>query len=346
MEIDGKNLTIVIYGAGAVGASICGWLAPHYDNIYLLARGENGQVIKTKGLTMYQHTINNKQIIKLKVIEDLEEVPNIDVVMIAVKNYDLEDAAKGIYKKLGDKPIIIALQNGVENQKILPRFFSNIIHGVIILSTWRDGPGVFGHSIKGYVIIGTLTNNLQDEMKTIKDSLISGFKFKISKKIQDAIHTKLVFNLSNSILTLINHTNIEGKTVSRLGHIYNNSLVEGIKILEAAGFKEHRVPGLVPWNVLKETVKGSDEKLGTMLLNRLEATGPNSMSQDIIMRHKSQSEIEHLNGYVVNLAKKMGVSAPYNSTIYELCKNQFQKKPYEQLEADTVWNYIQQKLNR
>ncbi|GAH03725.1 unnamed protein product, partial [marine sediment metagenome] len=225
MEIDRNNLTIVIYGAGAVGASICGWLAPHYENIYLLARGENGRVIKANGLTMYHHTIDNKQIIKLKVIEDIEEVPHIDVVMIAVKNYDLEEAAKDIYNKLGDKPIIIALQNGVENQKILPQFFSKIIHGVIVLSTWRDELGVFGHSIKGFVIIGTLTNNLQTEMKTIKKSLISGFKFKISKNIQDAIHTKLILNLSNSVLTLINHTDIKKESVAKLGHIYNNTLV-------------------------------------------------------------------------------------------------------------------------
>jgi len=40
MENDLNNLEIVIYGAGAVGASICGWLTPHHDKIFLLARGE------------------------------------------------------------------------------------------------------------------------------------------------------------------------------------------------------------------------------------------------------------------------------------------------------------------
>ena len=66
-----------------------------------------------------------------------------------------------------------------------------------------------------------------------------------------------------------------------------------------------------------------------MLLNRLEATGPSSMSQDIIMRQKTQSELEHLNGYILKLAKDLGVSTPYNSTIYELCQSQFSKKPFQ-----------------
>ena len=345
MENGQNNPIIVIYGAGAVGASICGWLTPHYNKIYLLARGENAKVIKAKGLTLYQNTIDNKQLIRVNVIEKLEEIPKIDVVIIAVKNYDLEDAARNISSKLGDKPLIIALQNGVENQNILPNYFSKIIYGVIILSAWRDEPGVFGYSIKGYVIFGTLDNSLQSEMKKIKKILIPGFKFKISQNIQDAIHTKLILNLSNSVLTLINHTEIDKKSVSTLGHIYNNTLVEGISILEAAGFKEHRVPGLVPWNLLKKAIQGSDEISGTMLLNRLEATGPNSMSQDIIMRQKAQSELEHLNGYVLTLAKNSGIPVPYNSTIYELCKSQFQKKPYKQLDVEEVREIIQLKLN-
>ena len=45
MENDRSNLEIVIYGAGAVGATICGFLSPHYNKIYLLARGENAQAI-------------------------------------------------------------------------------------------------------------------------------------------------------------------------------------------------------------------------------------------------------------------------------------------------------------
>jgi ketopantoate reductase len=96
---------------------------------------------------------------------------------------------------------------------------------------------------------------------------------------------------------------------------------------------------------LKKTAQGSDETSGTMFLNQLKGVGPNSMSQDIIVRQKTQSELEHLNGYFIKLAKKSGISAPYNSTIYELCKSQFQKKPFTQLEAKDVWQTIQQKLN-
>ena len=55
---DKDKLEIVIYGVGAIGAAIGGLLNPHYDKLYLLARGENAKVLKSKGLTLYQK-LNN-----------------------------------------------------------------------------------------------------------------------------------------------------------------------------------------------------------------------------------------------------------------------------------------------
>lgn len=336
---------VVIYGAGAIGSSICGWVTPVYNNVYLLARGKNAQTIKSNGLAIYQGSLDNKQVIIVNVIEDLNEKLDAGIVIITVKNYDLEEVAKDIHAKLGDKPLIIALQNGVENQIILPKYFSKVVYGVIMVSAWRDKPGVFGHAVKGYIICGTLDNALQDEMKNIKNWFSGGFKFRISQNIQDAIHTKLLFNLSNSILTLIDYTDISKESISTLGQIHYKTLAEGIKVFASAGFKEHRLPGLVPWNVLKTTAQSSDETSGKMLLNQIKGAGPNSMAQDLIIRQKSLSELEHLNGYVVKLAKKLEISVPFNNTIYELCKAQFQKKPFKQLKVEEVWEEILKKLN-
>lgn len=333
---------VVIYGAGAIGASICAWLTPVYNNIYLLARGKNAQTIKSKGLTIYQHSLDNKQVVNVNVIEDLNEKLDAEIVIITVKNYDLEEVAKDIHVKLGDKPVIIALQNGVENQKVLPKYFSKVVYGVIMISAWRDEPGVFGYAVKGYIMCGTLDNGLQDQMKNIKKRFSGGLKFRISRNIQDAIHTKMILNLSNSILTLINHTDIGNDSISALGKIYFKTLAEGIKVFESAGFKEHKLPGLVPWDVLKKMAQGSNKTSGTMILKQIKSGGPNSMAQDVIIRKKTQSELEHLNGYVVKLAKKLDISIPFNSTIYELCIEQFQKRPFKQLGVEDVWEEIQE----
>jgi len=132
------NFTIVIYGSGAIGATLGGWLSQDYHHIYLLARGENADAIKSNGLILYENNPEKSYTIPVNVVVDLRELEIIDLIIIAVKNYDLEAVAKDIYQKVDDKAIILALQNGVENLKILPKYFSKIVYGVIVMSAWRD----------------------------------------------------------------------------------------------------------------------------------------------------------------------------------------------------------------
>ena len=47
-----NTLKIVIYGVGGIGATLGGWLTQGYDNVYLLARGENAKALKTNGLIL------------------------------------------------------------------------------------------------------------------------------------------------------------------------------------------------------------------------------------------------------------------------------------------------------
>ncbi|MFW9987125.1 MAG: ketopantoate reductase family protein [Candidatus Odinarchaeota archaeon] len=340
MEDLNKEYEIVIYGAGAIGASIGAWLTPYYDKVYLLARGQNAEVMKNKGIIIYRKEKPPKDPIPVKIIQDLNEKPSTNVVIIAVKNYNLEEVAKDIYEKLGDKPIIIALQNGTENQKVLPKYFSKIMYGVIMISAWRDRPGIFGYLNRGYLILGTLDNNLQKELKEMSEILSRATMVQISKKIQDAIHGKMIFNLLNSILTLINHNNPTLKSISLLREIIVTTLNEGINIVQAAGYHEHSLPGFVPWKELRDAVNLPPEKADKFFSRFFINRGPNSMIQDMIIRQKGQSELEYLNGYFIKLANSLGIDAPFNKILYKLCKENFKKTPYQPLEPEEVYDLL------
>ena len=64
------------------------------------------------------------------------------------------------------------------------------------------------------------------------------------------------------------------------------------------------------------------------------------MKQDMIIRQKTQSELESLNGYFLKLANSLGVDAPYNKVLYEICKEHFKKTPYQPLEPEEVYNIL------
>jgi hypothetical protein len=65
-----------------------------------------------------------------------------------------------------------------------------------------------------------------------------------------------------------------------------------------------------------------------------------SMGQDVLQRKKTETELEYLNGYLVSLADEYGCPAPYNRTIYRLCREQFARPGFEPLPARRVWDEI------
>ena len=341
-----NKLKFVFYGAGGIGATLGGWLSQNYENIYILARGDNAKAMKDNGLILYERENKNPEPIPVRIIEDLNELTSIDVVVIVVKNYDLKKVAKDIYSKLGDKPIIVALQNGVENQEILPKYFSKIIYGVVVQSGWYDKPGVFGNRGKGYIILGTLNNENQELLEKIAQIFNLGFTTRITKNYQEAAHSKLIVNLANSIFTLISSELGDDIAIFKLWQIFVNVFLEGVKVIKVAGYDEYELRGLPSWNMMK-IGKNLDKKAAVNNIERsLEYSWLNSMAQDKIIRQKDQSELESLNGYILKLADSLNIEIPYNKIIYKLCKKQFKKMPYQPLPIEVVWEKINEALNK
>ena len=68
------------------------------------------------------------------------------------------------------------------------------------------------------------------------------------------------------------------------------------------------------------------------------------MSQDIIQRGGTNSELDSLTGYILKLARQNKVNAPYNETIYELGKERFNKPGFTPMDVKEVWAEVQKKL--
>ena len=340
MDLNNDDLTIVIYGIGGIGATIGGWLTQKNDNVYLLARGENAQTLESHGLILHERGNDNLEPIPVKVIEDLNEITNIDIIVITVKNYDLEEVAKDISTKLGDVPIVVGLQNGFENQQILPKYFTKVVYAVVVQSGWREEPGKFGTRGKGHLTLGTPENENPEITEKIAKILNLGIPTKTTQQFQDAAHSKLIINLSNATFTLISSELKDDDAIFKLWDIFMNVYLEGVEVVKAAGYKEYELKGLPSWNVM-ELSRNLDKATAIKNFGRnLKYSWFNSMAQDMIHRQKNQSELESLTGYLVKLADSLNIKIPYNRVIYELSKQQFEKKPYQPLLVETVWEEI------
>jgi len=346
VEKKNEDLTVVIYGIGGIGATLGGWLSQKNDNVYLLSRGKNAKALKSNGLILKNIVSDTTETIKVNVIEDLNEIQNIDVVVITVKNYDLEEVAKDIFEKLGNNPIVVGLQNGFENQQTLPKYFTKVVYAVVVQSGWIEEPGIIGTRGKGHLTLGTPENKNLEITEKVAKILNLGIPTITTQEFQDAAHSKLIINLSNATFTLISSELKDDDAIFTLWKIFLNVYLEGVNVVKAAGYKEFRLKGLPSWEVM---AMGKNLDKATAINNfgrNLKYSWFNSMAQDMIHRKKNQSELESLTGYLIKLADSLDIKIPYNRTIYKLSKEQFKKVPYQPLPVEVVWEKINDELNR
>lgn len=340
-----KDMKIVFFGAGAIGQSVGGWIAPHHDNVFFLDQGEVARIMKEKGITLFEQ--NKKDAAThatVKVIDDLREANDADVVVLGVKNYSLDGVAKAVRGVLGDRPIIIAMQNGVENQKILPNYFTKVIYCVIGYNAWFDEKGVVGYQKKGPLVFGTRNNELMDEMKEIAAVFNKGVETVVVDHLQDAAHSKVIINLTNSLTTLIGHGFQPVSDESLFQKLLTNLLYEGTKIARAAGFHECKIGGMPPWMLLKIGAVLPQFLTRGMFRKNAKKMVMSSMAQDIIQRGGHDSEIDTINGYMLGLAERYRVDAPYNKAVYDLCKREFSGKTFTPLDVKEVWAEVSKRL--
>ena len=346
MKLSGKDLKMAFFGTGAIGASVGGWVAPLHKETYFLDQGKILDALKTGGIRLYQGDKKEKAMttVPVKVMEDLSELRSMDVIVICVKNYSLEAIAQVIKANAKDNVIIVSMANGIDNQQILPKYFSRVIYCIISYNAWMDHPVTVGYQKKGPLVIGTPDNSLRTEMNTIADIFNQGVETVITEHLQDAVHSKIVVNLTNSLTTLVGQGFKEISDLDTFQRLLTNTLYEGVRVVKAAGYKECKLGGMPTWTLLTASALLPRLLTRPLFKKNVAKMVMSSMSQDIIQRGGTDSELESLTGYILRLARKNRINAPYNETIYELGKELFGKPGFSPMDVRDVWVKVQQKL--
>ena len=107
-------MKFAVMGAGEFGSRYGGWLVNAGLDVTFIARGQRYEEIKRDGL----HTPSDPEgrsmnIAHVQVTNTPAAVGPVDVVIFAVKNYHLEEAAEQMKPLLGDTTVVLPMQNGV-----------------------------------------------------------------------------------------------------------------------------------------------------------------------------------------------------------------------------------------
>jgi len=148
------NFRIAIVGAGAIGLYYGAKLAHFGRDVHFLLRSDYEAVCK-RGLRILSKS-ENIHVAKVNAYRTTAEIGQCDLVIVAVKTTSNSELPPLIAHLLGEKTIILTLQNGLGNEEFLAGHFSaeRILGGLCFICLNRTEPGVVERFDYGRLAIG------------------------------------------------------------------------------------------------------------------------------------------------------------------------------------------------
>jgi 2-dehydropantoate 2-reductase len=133
-------MKILIMGSGGVGGYFGARLVLGGADVTFVARGAHGAAMREHGLTL-DTPQGPLQAARIKIVERAGDAAPPDMVLLAVKLWDTEDALQQIKPVVGPHTTVISLQNGVLKEDQLAKVFAReqLMGGVAYVAT--RGPG-------------------------------------------------------------------------------------------------------------------------------------------------------------------------------------------------------------
>ncbi len=326
---------IVFVGAGAIGGSVAAWTAEKRGEVYCYDRSEVLDAIAAEGIRHYEGERGPAQAaaVKVGVLRSLEGLGQDDVLVFCVKNFSLDAVAAAAAAATGGRPFALSMANGLENQRILPRHFGRCAYAVVGYNAWLDGPGVVGWQSRGPLVLGSPDPAQARTVAELAAIFAESLEAVATDRLQDAAHSKLVVNLVNTITTLVGQGYRPITDIASLQRLVSKTLYEGVRIVEAAGFREYHVGAMPGFSKIRAAATLPAFLTRGMFKKSLAKMVKSSMSQDVILRGSTVTELESLTGYIVNLADKVGVDAPYNAALLRIARSAFSRPGFRPMES-------------
>jgi 2-dehydropantoate 2-reductase len=297
-------MKILVMGAGAVGAYFGARLRAAGEDVVLCARGEHLRVIRERGLDIASIRGNLK--IEVSATDTPRDFAPYDLILFCVKAYDTDAAARAIEGCLKPGGAILTIQNGVENEANLAAIFGRdaVMGGNARVGVEVLAPGKITHLSTGQIDFGELDGRESERAKAIAAVFQrAGILGQLSADIMTLRWDKLVWNGAlNTVATL---------TRRRVGEILDDP--ESMKLLRT---------------LMKEIVDVARAEGARISDDRIDAYIAHSQKNLRALKTSTQQDLEHgkaleyeaLSGAVVRAARRHGISAPANETVYALLR--------------------------
>lgn len=295
-----KKTKIAILGAGAMGSLVGAFLVRGGADVILVDSYEaHMDTIRITGLTMH---INDEMICQqIPTCCRADQAGPVDAVICLVKS--LSDA-KALFKPT---TLILILQNDLGNADTISRLFSpdRILQGVMKITSQLNAPDeLTSHILSNMtaIHIGTMNGNAdaaETEQPLAAYWCKGGLQAEYHDNIDDFIWGKAVNNIAINSACAVARLNI-GTFLSELRgwFITEQCIREVVAVANAKGIA-------LDLDTVVNSIKEN-------IIPKFGSHYP-STAQDVM--NKKVTEIETLNGAIVEYGKQLGIPTPYNECV-------------------------------
>jgi 2-dehydropantoate 2-reductase len=286
---------VAVFGAGAVGCYYGGMLARAGHQVTLIGRPQHVQAIALHGLRLQTTTFDEH--VPLQASTEAAAAAGADVVLCCVKSGQTNDAGHLLAPHLKPEALVLSLQNGVGNAQRLSEVLQReVIPAVVYVATEMAGNGHVQHHGRGELVLGPGVKS-----QAVADTLTqAAIPTTVSPEVEQALWTKLVLNCVYNPLSAL--TDMPYGIMVQQPHIPDVMRAlydESVAVAQAEGVK--LAPDLWP------TVFGLAQGM---------AHQRSSTAQDL--RRGKPTEIDYINGEIVQRGARHGLPTPLNQAMVAL----------------------------
>ena len=299
-------MRVAVMGAGALGGYFGGQLARAGEDVTFIARGTHLAAIQRDGLRVRAPEIGDFTT-RAAATSDPGGIGTVDLVIFAVKNYDLAAAAEAIRPIVGARTVVLPVQNGIDVAERIARAVGEeaVIGGVSYTGGTIEAPGVIlVNGARRTLYFGELAGGQSPRVERLLAAFLrAGIQAESHANIRQAMWEKFVAICGNAGMTALTRLPVGSlMACAESRAMYQAVMEEVVAVARAHGV-----------TLAQDTV---DQLMG--ILGRMDPTTRASMANDLNAGRRL--ELEYLHGTLVRMAQASGVLTPLNWAIYAALK--------------------------
>jgi 2-dehydropantoate 2-reductase len=297
-------MRIGVFGSGGVGGYFGGRLAEAGEDVRFVARGVHLAALREHGLRVTSPA-GDFAIHPVHASDDPAALGEVDVVLVAVKAWQVAEAADALRPMLGAATFVVPLENGIEAVDTLAAALGRdrVLGGLCRIIAYVEEPGHVRHAgVPPSVTFGELDapgRSARVERLLAAFARARGVRAEIAPDMRAAIWEKFLFIAAASGIGALTRMPVgiirsqpetRALLVQALSEIHAVALAQGIRL---------------PADGVEQTLA---------FVDALPADGTMSMQRDVM--EGRPSELEAQVGAVVRIGDAAGVPVPLHRTIY------------------------------